>query len=202
MTSYSHINMPDGCQDWITCLQQGEEKALEYFYGKYHQRIYHFVLKIVKNEKDTEDILQESILKLWESREDIESEKHLENFFYLVAGQGAIRCLRQRGKDNLLQKELQYLRSEAEIDLERERITSSVLELQFHDIETLPPVCKEIFKQFYFEKKTTKEIAEKFGITTQTVLNQKTKAKNKLKALFLRQKLFFVLLLVLGLMAS
>ena len=73
---------------------------------------------------------------------------------------------------------------------------SRLFELLLDEIELLPPGCKEVFKLSYLEEKSTRQIAEKLKIATQTVLNQKTRARNRLKALFQKKEIHSLLFLL------
>lgn len=210
MAIYSWMKESGGCQDWISCLQQGDEKALEHFYGEHNKSVYNFVHGIVQQAEDAKDIVQESFMKLWNSRTTLKSELHLLNFLYLVAGQEAIQCLRRRGKDNLLQKALFYLNSESARDMgtaelngmEVEIMKNMGLETLSHYVGELPPGCREVFKLWYYHKKNTKEIADQLDIATQTVLNQKGRAIKLLKQLFFKQEISLFLFFLLSLLGS
>jgi RNA polymerase sigma factor (sigma-70 family) len=165
MAIYSRMNTPVHCREWITCLQQGEEKALEYFYQTYHRGIYDFAYRIVQNKDDAADIAQESFMKLWASRQSIRDETHVRNSLYLDAKRSSLMCLRRKNRQLLREGEFNYFSlaqqdaEEMDMDLEVAMQGYSALDLLYTDIETLPPGCREIFKLYYFEKKSTKQIA-------------------------------------------
>jgi RNA polymerase sigma factor (sigma-70 family) len=46
-------------------LYARDEQAMTLFYQKYHQSLYHFIWRVVRQNELAEDILQESMLKFW-----------------------------------------------------------------------------------------------------------------------------------------
>ncbi len=187
--------MPVDCREWITCLQQGEEKALEHFFETYHRGIYDFSLRIVQDKDDAADIAQECFLKLWASRQSINDETHVRNLLYLDARRLSLMCLRRRNQKLQRDGEFNYLSiihndgATPDPGMEVPMTGYGSLHLLYTDIEQLPPCCREVFKLYFFEKKTTKEIAAQLQLSPQTVLNQKTRARNRLRQLFQKREM-------------
>jgi RNA polymerase sigma factor (sigma-70 family) len=71
------------------------------------------------------------------------------------------------------------------------------LQLLYAQVNELPDRCREVFRLYFFEQRTTREIADLLNITEQTVRNQKTKAVHLLRALLLKRSAPAYLLLVL-----
>ena len=54
------------------------------------------------------------------------------------------------------------------------------------EIQALPAKCREIVQLAYYQGLSSEEIAERLGISLQTVWNRKTTAMKKLRSAFLR----------------
>ncbi|MCX2837869.1 sigma-70 family RNA polymerase sigma factor [Salinimicrobium sp. MT39] len=67
--------------DNFELLKQGHPDALEFIYSKYHRRIFWVGKQLISDEFVIETILQDTFLKLWEKREDIERPEHI--YFFL-----------------------------------------------------------------------------------------------------------------------
>ena len=52
-------------------LQQGDLQSFDLIYKHYSQRLYGFAFSILKNHEDAKEIVQETFLKLWNSREQL-----------------------------------------------------------------------------------------------------------------------------------
>ena len=141
----------------ITLLQQGDRNAYKQLFIKYYSPLCEYASQYISDD-DSEELVQELMLFLWETRENLFiSTKH--------------RCL------NAIRKN-QY----------HERIHNQIYEKikdQFEDpdyyfvnelteniqkaIENLPETYRETFAMSRFGEKTNVQIAEKLGISVKTV---------------------------------
>ena len=69
----------------MSLLREGNPIAFHRIYNRHCKRLYSFVLRYVKQEEDTEGIVQEVFLKLWESRSKIDIYASFEAFLFTVA---------------------------------------------------------------------------------------------------------------------
>jgi RNA polymerase sigma factor (sigma-70 family) len=82
---------------------------------------------------------------------------------------------------------LTYLTDDIEERVETERVKTMVLSHLSEEIKKLSTQRKKVLQFYFFENKSTSEIAEILGLATQTVLNHKTQAIAELR----KQKLRF-----------
>ena len=66
-------------------LLQGDELAFEKIYRLYSPRLYGKLLKLLKSVPQTEEILQDVFLKVWEYRASIDPEKSFRAFLFKIA---------------------------------------------------------------------------------------------------------------------
>ena len=71
---------------------------------------------------------------------------------------------------------------DGEENFNKERISAQILQELYSHIENLPPELRKIFKFIYFKKKSTAEIADILGISTQMVLDHKAQAILQLRS--------------------
>ncbi len=50
----------------LSLLKNKDETAFDCIYGKYHRQLFAFAMKLVKNEHDASDIVQEVFVRMWE----------------------------------------------------------------------------------------------------------------------------------------
>ena len=66
----------DNEKELILYLQKGESAALEYIYDHYSAALYGIIVKILKGNKIiSEDVLQETFIKIWTNRIKYDSSK-------------------------------------------------------------------------------------------------------------------------------
>ncbi len=77
-----------------------------------------------------------------------------------------------------------------------EQMEAEILWELFSKIEELPSECRKVFRMSYIDDMTNQEIADKLGISVNTVKSQKARAKNILKSSL--KDLFSVLFIYLN----
>ena len=147
-------------------------KAFDIIYQKYSRRLYGFVFRYVKQEADTEEIVQEVFIKIWKSRTKIDVFSSFESFLFTIAHNATVNLLKKRATE---QKYLEHVKSLQRIEASYEltdEIDYKELKQKFEGVlNELSPRQKEIFQLSREEGLSNKEIADKLGISVQTVKN-------------------------------
>ncbi len=159
-------------KDHVRLLQQGDLVAFDAIYEKYCQRLFGFVLQYIKQENDAEGIVQEVFIKIWESREKIDSSASFETFLFTIAYNTTINLLRKRINE---QKYLEHLKNRQQIlhadqiidEIHYRELNQQVAEL----LKQLSPRQKEIYLLSREQGLTHEEIAQKLQISPNTVKN-------------------------------
>lgn len=156
-------------------LQEGDENAYKQIYLHYYERLCIFLLNYTRDRALAEDLVQESLLKLWTNREQLQSAGSLNSYLYRLTYNRFIDYCR---KEKYIDRELEEFRSESLYELieENDEEYQSRLEKVKKAIEELPPRCKEIFIMSKQRGMSYKEIAAQLEITNKTVENQIGKA--------------------------
>ena len=66
-------------------LRNGSYQAFTQIYEAYADRLYSFVLKQLKNRSLTQDIVQDTFLRLWDNRNQLNSFGNLQAFIFTIA---------------------------------------------------------------------------------------------------------------------
>jgi RNA polymerase sigma-70 factor, ECF subfamily len=158
--------------DLIRLLNEGDIVAFDAIYARYCHRLYGFVFRYLKNREDTEEIVQEVFLKIWEARQRIDSYSSFDSFIFTIAYNSTITLLRKRITE---QKYLGNLKLRLEISSTPDLID----EIQFKELDErvhtlinrLTPRQQEIFRLSRDERLTHDQIAQKLNISANTVKN-------------------------------
>lgn len=156
----------------LNLLKNGDMKAFDIIYKKYSRRLYGFVFRYIKQEADTEGIVQEVFIKIWQSRDKINIYSSFESFLFTIAHNATVNLLKKRATE---QKYVEHVKSLQHVD-ETYELTDEIhykeLKQKFLGLlNELSPRQKEIFQLSREEGLSNKEIAEKLGISVQTVKN-------------------------------
>lgn len=156
----------------IKLLKKGDIVAFDALYKKYSKRLYGFVFRYIKHDADTEEIVQEVFIKIWRSRDKINIYSSFESFLFTIAHNATVNLIKKRVTE---QKYIEHIKSIQRIG-ETYELTDEIhyKELK-HKLQgllnELSPRQKEIFQLSREEGLSHKEIAEKLGISANTVKN-------------------------------
>lgn len=175
-------------QDIIGAIHRGDDKALAKIYDLYYGPLYYFIQRIIDNTGEAEEIAADSFMKFWKRKENFENLQNIKSFLYTTARNACFDLL--RSKKNFHKHQLDYfLLQPDDENATLDEIKSEVFKKILKQAESLPPQCKRIFQLSYLDELKNTEIAEKLGITLQTVKNRKSEALKLLKLVMTKQEL-------------
>ena len=156
--------------------------VFDQIYEQYSHKLFSFVLKILKNEAEADDIVQEVFVKIWESRDKLGDYKLLNSYIFTIAYNNSIDLIRKRINTN---KYLEYLKNSSVV----QNTPKSISEIEFNElsiqvekmIANLPDRQKQVYLLHREQNLTYPEIAEKLGISKNTVENHMVKALKYLR---------------------
>ena len=160
-------------QNLIPFLQRGEKAAFEEIYSEFFGVIYHLSVQYLRDERVSEEIVQDSFMKLWELRQTINEQFNIRNFLYTITKNNCLNYLRNQKIALKHQQNIQYLEMQFNYDA-LEKLGSYIefeeLRLRIDQaISGLPDVLRETFLLSRSEDLHYQEIAEKQSISIKTV---------------------------------
>jgi RNA polymerase sigma-70 factor (family 1) len=159
-------------------FSQGNPKAFEAVFDSFRARVFYFTKNIIGEQLIAEEITSDTFVKLYRLREHFSTFNNIQAFLFITARNACLDYLkhRQRQRQNLHEL-LNYQQQEIDWPLVAEAsIEADVLQYIYGEIEKLPNRCKLIFKLFYLEGCSIRDIADLMNISAQTVSNQKNTA--------------------------
>lgn len=156
----------------VKLLKKDDMKAFDIIYKKYSRRLYGFVFRYIKQEADTEEIVQDVFIKIWKCRNKMDVYSSFESFLFTIAHNATVNLLKKRATE---QKYVEHVKS-LQIINESYELTDEIhykeLMQKFQGlVNELSPRQKEIFQLSREDGLSNKEIADKLGISIQTVKN-------------------------------
>lgn len=149
-------------QSLVSALQSTDEKerAFKILVGQYKERLYWHIRKIVLNHDDTDDVLQNTFIKIFRNIDSFKADSKLYTWMYRIATNEAITFINKRAKRaNISSQEIQesiISNLETDVYFEGEQIQ---LKLQ-KAIATLPQKQRLIFNMKYFDEHTFDQLSE------------------------------------------
>jgi len=140
-----------------------KELAFRHLISTYKERLYWHIRKIVLNHDDTDDILQNSFIKIWNGLDSFRGESSLFTWLYRIATNESITFLNQRKRKMMtsLTDENEYLIENLESDTYFDGDEWQML-LQ-KAIAILPEKQRLVFNMKYFDEIKYEEMSEILG---------------------------------------
>ncbi len=173
-------------------LQQDNSMKKDGFseiYDIYFPKLLRFTKTYLISEDESENIVQEIFIYLWEHRDIIETLQNLNAYLFTLAKNRCIdyfrkemvREVRKGSLSEIENRELQLKLYSLEA-FDNDRLSDAdIEEILNNAINRLPERCREIFIMSRLQNLRYKEIAEKLNVSPNTVENQIVIALRKLK---------------------
>lgn len=149
-------------QELIDKLRNGStrDKAFSDLVTKYQERLYWHIRKIVLNHEDSDDVLQNTFLKVWKNLDSFREESSLFTWLYRIAVNESLTFINAQKKRHAVpfQDVSEYLKNRLEAD-EYYEGTDIQKKLQ-QAILTLPEKQRLVFNLRYFEELPYQQMSE------------------------------------------
>lgn len=156
----------------------------ETVYIKYFNVLCLFSMKIVKDSKAAEDIVQDVYMQCWQRWEQLDLSKPIKPYLYRLTYNKSLDYLRLSDNKNLqisqnitLVDQIYYSTFTDDDDGANERLNQEVL----NSINLLPDRCKEVFLLSRQSNLKNREIADKLNISIKTVEKHISKALSDIR---------------------
>lgn len=155
--------------------------------------IFRTALRIVLNREEAEDIVQDTLMKLWQRRDELEQVKNLEAFALSSARNLAIdRKERMENRNVSLDDEAHNRPDEGSLGGDSHIVQQETHHFITSIIHSLPEKQRTILQLRDIEGKNYKEIANLLSITESDVKVSLFRARSELKTRILQKKSLFL----------
>jgi len=153
-------------------LKEGDTFAFEVLFYKYRNKIKGFATRLVPTQIDPDEIVQEVFVKVWLKKEYIDPEKNFQSYLFSITKNLVLDHLK-----SAVNRKLYFVGEHFQQDLNSEedakvQFPADTEERILNLIQQIPERRREIFCLSRFDGLSYKQIAEKLGITENTVDSQ------------------------------
>ena len=166
----------------ITAFREGREEGFTYFFNLLYKPLCFFAQGYTKDRQVAEDIIGDSLIKLWAKRELFDNEAGLKNYLYRSVYNACIRYIENQKRYKKHHAVYKYETNTSEHSYINNIIKAETIHLLREAINTLPSRCQKVFIKMYIEEKSVTEIANEMNTTISTVKNQKIRGLKLLKS--------------------
>jgi RNA polymerase sigma-70 factor (ECF subfamily) len=140
--------------------EETKNLSLHYLVQNYQQKLYWHIRKIVISHDDTDDVLQNTFIKVWKGMENFKEESRLYTWLYRIATNESITFLRQKQRANIISiHPIEYHLSKS---LESDNFfKGDEIQMKLQKaILTLPEKQRIVFNMRYYDETPYDEMAE------------------------------------------
>jgi len=181
---------PSSDDELVSRLQAGDQAAYAQLVEENAGKIYRLALRMMGNETDAEDVLQETFLSAFRSIDRFEARSSLSTWLYRIASNAALMRLRRKEPEQV------------SVDEPLERDDGEMIPRQFFDfcclpeddllreearvemmraVEELPATLRTVFVLRDIEGLSTEETAEALDLSISAVKSRLMRARLKLR---------------------
>jgi RNA polymerase sigma-70 factor (family 1) len=161
-------------------VSEGNQEAFKEIYEMYREPAIRFCNSIIKDIAESENLVQETFIKIWERREGIKPELNFTSYLFTIVRNRVFDYLKEVKKNDAMKENFWHnVLEHQQVDLEYKE---EKLKKVKRAISGLTQKRKQILELNYEEGKSYEEIAVIMKISKNTVKNQLVKAKQIIRA--------------------
>lgn len=180
----------------LLCLLIDQDScAFSEIYSRYWPLLYKHAFKMLKEESESEDVVQEVFANFWHKAPTLQSDISIGAYLYVSTRNAILNLFSKNQVHQAYLTDLgQFLEQTQEITDHRirERILAKLIE---DEIQKLPPRMREVFELKRKQNLSYREIAGTMNISELTVKTQMNKAISTLRSKFGNHLPFFLTVL-------
>jgi len=184
-----------GMESYALAFQQGDEKALAFFYSQFHPALALYAYRLLENRSIAEEIASEAFVKIWKMHWKLNNYHAIQGYLYKTVRRDSMRTLKQERKRTEILKEAQLPVATNDTPFEN-LVRSEVYRIIHSALKDISPGNRKVLTMHYLDGKTTGEIARELHLSPSTIKTQKTKGLEALRKTLLRPMFMLIYLLL------
>ncbi len=163
-------------------IKCGEKLAFKQLYEKYAPRIYRFSRSYLKNESDSEELVQNVFVKIWEKRDALDTSHNIKAFVFKIAVNTVYDFIRRKNIEHAF-ADYARLNFKTDENFTWHAVIYDEMVQNLQDlVAQLPEQQQKIFQLSKMEGLPNEEIANRLQLSKRTVENHLYRALLFLKA--------------------
>lgn len=175
-------------------LKKGSYKAFDVLYKNYFDLLYGYVFRLVRSHTTTQEVVQNTFVKIWQSRENLDAGQSFKAYLFKIAKNDIIDGMRKSVSNPIYEDYLSYseheklaIHAEQEFDIEMFNLLLNKAKSR------LSPRQAEVFELIKEDGLTPTEAAQKLSLSEQVVYNYLSQSLSILRKEMKQMAPFFML---------
>lgn len=158
----------------IEGVKRGSYADFKILYEEFSENLYGFVYRLTKSHTLSKEIVQETFIKIWVNRENLDSRMSFKSFLFKISKNKIIDEFRRQISSPVYEDYMEYSDNfdfSAEENVENKLDLDDFIRQLEKAKEKLTPRQREIFELSKEQGLSSSDIAEKLEISEQTIYN-------------------------------
>ncbi|WP_436488703.1 RNA polymerase sigma factor [Chitinophaga sp. ARDCPP14] len=152
-------------KELLSRIAEGDEQAFAAIFDQYYPLLFTYVNRIIQSTPETESILQDIFMKIWQGRETLQFVERFSPYLWVMSRHHALNAMRNLARRSALLDD--FARQVPVVETEETREWH--LSLIDQAIKQLPEHCRQVWIMNRVNKMKQAEIAAALGIALPTV---------------------------------
>ncbi len=187
-------------KDLVILLTRSDEASFEELYHLYSPRLLGYLITLVKSETFAGELLQDTFIKLWDNRENIDPNQSFRSYLFRIAENIVYDFFRKAARDKKLQAQLINSASRHYSHVEENICSREEVQILHEVIDLLPPRRRQIYELVKIEERSYEEVSRLMKISISTISDHIVKANKfilkQLSTSEITTIIFFILFLL------
>jgi RNA polymerase sigma-70 factor (ECF subfamily) len=170
----------------LALVATGNREAFTQLYTTHLNNLYRFIFLYTKSKEESEEILQDLFIKIWENREKLPEVDSFKNYIFRMAKNKMLDTIRHLQTRQRVFAEIKRTKEIAEFTTTDQCVYREYYQVVQQAIEKLPPKRKLIFRLNIENGLSPDEIAQKLSISKSVVQKQTYKASDFVREYLLK----------------
>lgn len=175
-------------QSLLKALKAGDHAAFNHFYEKYSLQLYRRLLNMVQVDVVAEELLQDLFTKVWERRDQLDTELSFQAYLHRIAERLVYDHYRRLAREAKLEREMILSASELYNPIEEAMHIKEARGLVQQALDRLPEQQRRIFTLCKLEGHSYEEVSQLLGISTATINTHITRASKTVREFILKNR--------------
>lgn len=148
-------------------IQNGDEKAFKRFYDAYFERVFRYLMTILRNPQDAEDVTSTAFIYVWNNRGKLRKPDQLVSWLYQIAKHRSFDFIRKKKNNKTLSIEgFEEILPDDNIEPEEKADKFFTKQFTKELLDSLSKVERSIVHLRFVEDLTYAEISERLDMTS------------------------------------
>ncbi|CAM3986298.1 RNA polymerase, sigma-24 subunit, RpoE [Pedobacter westerhofensis] len=180
----------------ISRIAKGDHEAFKIIYDRFAKKVYLFALRILNSNVHANEVMQETMLTLWQMGEELNSVVHLEPYLKTISKNKSFNVLRRLKLELKAGNERSKNWLEAHNETEEQILLRDTRKVLQKGIALLPLHQKLVYELCHIEGLKYEEAAKKLNLSPHTVQTYMKHALRNLRS-YVRKHTDIVVLLII-----